>query len=237
MHYVIAVAVIGFIILIHEAGHLLAARAAGIPVERFSIGFGPALARMRRGGTEYRLCAVPLGGYLLPAVRDEQEYFSIAPYRRVLLSLGGPLANIAAALLLFAAYSIAVSGPTVEGALIGPFSKTVNFITQFFSSIAGIFSGHDKLSGAIGIVAQGGAFIKVDAARTAVFAAVLNLNLGFFNLLPVPALDGGKVLLGLAEMLFPAARKAHAPLAIAGWIVMLGLLVYATALDIGRMMS
>ena len=62
----IALAALGisFLIFIHELGHFLAARLFGVRVEIFSIGFGPRLAGFRRGETDYRISAVPLGGYV-----------------------------------------------------------------------------------------------------------------------------------------------------------------------------
>ena len=52
------------LILIHELGHFLVAKYLGIGVERFSIGFGPKIASVRRGETEYMLSVIPLGGYV-----------------------------------------------------------------------------------------------------------------------------------------------------------------------------
>src|SRR2546425_12514454 len=57
------VVVIGVLILIHELGHFLVARWAGVGVERFSIGFGPVLFRWRGKETEYCLSVIPMGGY------------------------------------------------------------------------------------------------------------------------------------------------------------------------------
>src|SRR5262245_51756724 len=58
------VVVIGILILIHELGHFLVARWTGVGVERFSIGFGPVLARWRGKETEYALSLIPMGGYV-----------------------------------------------------------------------------------------------------------------------------------------------------------------------------
>ncbi|MEO0074362.1 MAG: RIP metalloprotease RseP [candidate division WOR-3 bacterium] len=55
---------IGVLITIHEFGHLIAAKLAGITVEVFSLGFGPVLVRRKLGGTEYRLALIPLGGFI-----------------------------------------------------------------------------------------------------------------------------------------------------------------------------
>src|SRR3954466_3587907 len=65
--------VFGLVIFIHELGHFLAAKATGVYAPRFSIGFGPALLRFRRGETEYVLAALPLGGYVRMASRLDEE--------------------------------------------------------------------------------------------------------------------------------------------------------------------
>ena len=65
MNYLIVFALISFLILIHELGHLIAAKLLNIPIERFSIGFGPTLWAIGKGKTEYRLSAFPIGGYVL----------------------------------------------------------------------------------------------------------------------------------------------------------------------------
>lgn len=65
--------VFGLVVFVHELGHFLAAKATGVYAPRFSIGFGPALFRWRRGETEYILAALPLGGYVRMASRHDQE--------------------------------------------------------------------------------------------------------------------------------------------------------------------
>jgi regulator of sigma E protease len=69
--------VLGVLIFVHELGHFLAAKAVGIGVPRFSIGFGPATPlRFRRGETEYVVAWFPLGGYVKMASKEEQEAMS-----------------------------------------------------------------------------------------------------------------------------------------------------------------
>src|SRR3954464_4063494 len=65
--------VFGLVIFIHELGHFIAAKAVGVYAPRFSIGFGPALLRFRRGETEYVLALLPLGGYVRMASRLDEE--------------------------------------------------------------------------------------------------------------------------------------------------------------------
>ena len=56
--------VIGVLVFVHELGHFLAARRIGVRVLTFSLGFGPKVAKFRRGDTEYCISAIPLGGYV-----------------------------------------------------------------------------------------------------------------------------------------------------------------------------
>src|SRR5215218_1367366 len=65
--------VFGLVIFVHELGHFMAAKLVGVYAPRFSIGFGPALFRKRRGETEYVLAALPLGGYVRMASRHDAE--------------------------------------------------------------------------------------------------------------------------------------------------------------------
>src|SRR5215208_1519999 len=102
MGYVAILVLLGLLILIHELGHLAVAKLVGIPVAEFAVGFGPRIWSRRRGGTEYSLRAFPLGGFVLPALAGHDELRAIPLARRLAFFLGGPLANLAAAVPLFA---------------------------------------------------------------------------------------------------------------------------------------
>src|SRR3954468_3389458 len=71
--YIAPIVVFGLVIFVHELGHFIAARLGGVYAPRFSIGFGPAVFRRRRGETEYVLAALPLGGYVRMASRHDAE--------------------------------------------------------------------------------------------------------------------------------------------------------------------
>ena len=64
--------VFGLVVFVHELGHFLAAKLTGVYAPRFSIGFGPALVKKRVGETEYVLAALPLGGYVRMASREDE---------------------------------------------------------------------------------------------------------------------------------------------------------------------
>lgn len=236
MTYFLIIFLIGLLILVHELGHFIAARWMKIPIARFSIGFGPRLWGYKKGETEYWLSLIPLGGYVLPAIEDETEFFEIPIYKRVIFSLGGPAANILVPLILFGAANILTSGFSPANVFIKPFSQTLDVLIGFLAAIPLLFSGSDQITGVVGIVALGGQYIGADILRALHFSILLSLNLAVFNLLPVPALDGGKIMLYLLEKIHPQFLRLHIPLAIAGWVILLGLMVYATVLDIGRML-
>src|SRR5947199_7875896 len=101
---------LGVIIVVHEAGHLLVAKAFGVRVLTFSVGFGRRLWGFRRGETEYRVSAVPLGGYvrlggenLEEATGDPRDFLSKPRWQRVLVYLAGPAMNVVLSIALFAA--------------------------------------------------------------------------------------------------------------------------------------
>ncbi len=106
------VLVLGVLIFFHELGHFLVARIFGIGVSTFSLGFGPKLFGFVSGKTEYRLSAVPLGGYVslvgesdeseIPDQFTQEEKFSgRPPWQRILVVAAGPVFNFMLALFIY----------------------------------------------------------------------------------------------------------------------------------------
>lgn len=119
--YILGIFALGVVILTHELGHFAAARLFGVTVETFSIGWGPVLFRKRRGDTEYRISALPIGGYCgmkgehafrealdKNADRIEREpgsFYAAHPLKRIGIAFAGPLANLIFAVLAYALVS------------------------------------------------------------------------------------------------------------------------------------
>ncbi len=106
---VVAMAVVlGIMILVHEFGHYAAAKYFGVRVDVFSIGFGKRLAGFKRGDTDYRISALPLGGYVKMAGENPLESRSGAPdefmshprWQRFVIAVAGPAMNILLAIAL-----------------------------------------------------------------------------------------------------------------------------------------
>ena len=94
--------VLGIMILVHEFGHYAAAKLFGVRVDVFSIGFGKRLVGFRKGDTDYRISALPLGGYVKMAGENPLEAHSGAPdefvshprWQRFVIAAAGPAMNI-----------------------------------------------------------------------------------------------------------------------------------------------
>jgi regulator of sigma E protease len=102
------VGVLGFMILIHEFGHYAVAKWLGVRVEQFAIGFGKRLIGFRRGETDYRINAIPLGGYVKMSgenpmdarTDDPREFMNHSRWHRFLIAIAGPTMNILLAIVL-----------------------------------------------------------------------------------------------------------------------------------------
>src|SRR5512135_2541005 len=116
---------LGGLIFVHEAGHFLVAKALGVKVLRFSIGFGPRFLGFRRGETEYWLSAFPLGGYVKMTgdVGEDPEkaapedrgrgYLDQSPIRRLAISFAGPAMNLVFPVFVYLAMAVAENGHPV----------------------------------------------------------------------------------------------------------------------------
>ena len=107
----IIMAILGFslLVIVHELGHFIMAKANGIKVEEFSIGMGPEVFSHKGKETQYSLRLLPIGGYVKmmgeeEAVEDERSFSSKSPLRRISVILAGAFMNVVFAILIFALY-------------------------------------------------------------------------------------------------------------------------------------
>ncbi len=163
--YLIGLLGIGLVVVIHELGHLVSARACGIDVEVFSFGLGPKLWGRVYKGTEFRLSALPFGGYCRLKGSDDLSQallhketsfthvehgslFSVHPAKRIVTYIAGPLFNLVFAILLYATlaslpYSVLSTEPVIA---------TINDYPTLFADASspafeqGLLSGDKVLS-------------------------------------------------------------------------------------------
>ncbi len=118
VNILLGLAGLGIVVFVHELGHFVAAKAVGVQVEAFSLGWGPRLVGFKRKGTDYRISVFPLGGFCAmkgedafkkAIERDDDEmprepgsFYGAAPWRRIVISAAGPVFNLVFAALVFA---------------------------------------------------------------------------------------------------------------------------------------
>lgn len=348
MGFFVSLLVLSFLIFFHELGHFIAARAFGVKVEVFSIGFGKKIFSFTRKGTEYAVSLIPLGGYVKmkgqsdtnpsEANYESDGYSSKTPFQRVIILLAGPFSNLALAAIIY--FGLALGGIDTLTAKIGQISPnsaaaTANIKTgdkiisinneeikywheisekiqssggqqiavsiirdgsrqelqmkplivetknifgentkrfmigiapygdsvkvyyspieaaglaldKTYQSAKFIAMGLEKLiTGVLSLDNVGGVISIVQATNQAthsgimtllLLTALISVNLGVINLLPIPALDGGHILFNIYEMIFKKApsEAVFTKLTLAGWAVLLWLMLLGLYNDLNR---
>ena len=253
--------VISVLVVVHELGHHLMAKWFGVPVEVFSVGFGPRVSAVRYSGTEYRLSAIPFGGYVKMAGTSptgeatENGFDSKTRWQRFLILLAGPVMNIAFALALaivglWVGIEVPREGPNgmqtviyrpepVDTILLGG-KAIASSSAEIIKTVSGLITGSispSHLIGPVGLAQIAGESSELGWRALLAAMAFISLNLGLCNLLPIPILDGGHMVMLLVEGVLRrdvpfGFRKA---LVGAGALAMLFLLVTTIYNDLGRL--
>jgi membrane-associated protease RseP (regulator of RpoE activity) len=169
---------ISVVVFVHELGHFLAAHYFNIPVTTFSLGFGPRLFSFPIGSTIFQLCLLPLGGY----VALDEEYLSFQPYYvQMTVILAGIVFNF---LFSYALFAFILKKDTNNHSPLTEYLKNLKELTQ----------GYGTFIGPIGIIRLIGKSFLRDIHFFWFILALISLNIGIFNLIPLPFFDGGKAL-------------------------------------------
>lgn len=332
--------VVVFLLLIlpHELGHFLVAKASGMKVERFSLGFGPKLWGIKRKETEYIISALPLGGYVKIAGMQPGEqwieggFYSKSLSKRLAVLLSGSAMNFLVSIILFSLIfmvgfnTVDLKTPVVgeiipgspaqeagikpgdrilavnehkikewqqmasliqsyrEGKLkllilrgedklmvevepkyypeykkkligISPSTKFVRynplaslvlgagrvafFIGFIFQALMGMITGKvpAQFAGPVGIMEYVGEATRLGIIPFISLAALLGVNLGLFNLFPIPALDGGRLLFLILEVIRrkPVEVELQEFAHYIGFLILIILMLLITYQDILRL--
>jgi regulator of sigma E protease len=216
--FIAFMAVFTLVVLVHEFGHFIAARRSGVKVYEFSVGFpfSPRICTLfRHKETEFTIRLLPLGGFVAfdrdDVTDDATALLEVSYFKRVMIMAAGSIFNIAFALIIFVPLFMAGKHlGFIDAAALSlqifweAFSGTVMFLVN-------IVSGHsalEGLSGPIGIAAMAGKAASKGLLNLFYFTGVLSLSLGIMNLIPFPALDGGQLVMLVAEWV---RRKPFSP--------------------------
>ncbi len=330
-----AILAFGMLVIVHEFGHFMAAKAAGVRVLEFWVGMGPAVLRHKFGETEFKLCILPFGG---ACVMDGEDADSDAPgtlngapigWRALILAAGALMNFLVGFLIVFVLFlpqseqavpviqsfedgfpsrgeqmllegdrivridgyrilctsdiSTALSRgddisfdivvrrdgekieltdvPLYPAEYNGTRRYGLNFATEqmgladklqqavylsvdyarlVWISLGDLIAGKvgvDQMSGPVGVTD-----VLVQTAKTSMenfflLIAFISINLGVMNLLPLPALDGGRLLFVLIELIArrPVPRKYEGYVHFGGFAVLMAFMLYVTWQDIMRL--
>lgn len=240
---------LGFLILIHEGGHFAVAKLCKVRVNEFAIGFGKVIWQKQGKETKYSLRLIPLGGFCSmegeDAESDAEGSFSKASvWKRMAIVVAGATVNIVFGIFV---YFILVS--TVGIQFLDPAKDTFfnriyygakgtgEFIATIFASIKMLFTGGLQTDQMVGIVGISEVVVKTSGIINYVYLlAVISVSLGVTNLLPIPALDGGKILILFIEVFRrkPMKLETEAKIQLIGFSILMALTIFVTYNDILR---
>lgn len=236
------------VVLVHELGHFIAARKAGIKVYEFSIGFpfSPKVFTLfRHKETEFTMRLLPLGGFVSfskDGNEDSKELFESSYFKRASIMSAGSLFNIAFAFLVFIP--------------VFAFGKHIPFIDAIMSSIQTLWailsgtaiflfnllsgnSSMEGLAGPVGIASMAAQAASKGFLNLLYFIGMLSMSLGIMNLIPLPALDGGQLFMLLIESIRrkPLSLKTYQAVNLFGLSLFIILTVLVTYRDIVRLIA
>ncbi len=225
---------LGCLVFIHEGGHFLMAKLCKIRVNEFAIGFGPTIWRRQGKTTLYALRAIPLGGFVKLEGEEEEStkegsFSEASTFKKVAIVAAGGLVNIIFAIIVFWLLSIFVVG--INNSL--PYLKI--FIQSMIDSVVQLFTGKASVEQMMGPIGLSNVISKTSGIEDFVYIlSVISLSLGVTNLLPVPPLDGGKIVLLIIEGIRrkPLTTRFKVIVQSAGFLMLITLSLFVAYKDI-----
>lgn len=238
---------LGFLILIHEAGHFIVAKKLGVTINEFSIGFGPKIFSKEKDKTQYELRLIPIGGFV--SLEGEEEHsdkegsFNKASKKmQFLIIIAGAMVNIifgmlAFLILILVRYMINIDNNFFQ-ALGYSFETLKELMIEFVKSFASIFTGKLNISDMTGPIGISSMVSKTSNITEFVYLlSIISISLGFTNLLPILPLDGGKAIIIIIEAIIkrPLKQRATEILSTVGLALIMTLSIFCMVNDISRL--
>lgn len=231
---------LGFLIFIHEGGHFLVAKLCKVKVNQFAIGFGPEIFSWQKKETKYAIRLIPLGGFVSmegeeQASEKEGAFNKASIPKRIAIVAAGAFVNIVFGLIVYF-FLIAV----IYGSLSIALEATGDFSVALVDSIRMLFTGNVGVNDLTGPVGISELVSKTTGFSEYIYLfAVISVSLGITNLLPIPALDGGKILLLIIEAIRkkPLKENLEIQLQVLGFSILIALSIFVTYHDIIRVIG
>lgn len=267
MNILIFIAVIVALIVVHEFGHFIAAKWSGMRVDEFGLGYPPrALVIGKIGETEYTLNWLPFGGFVKIYGEDQSTKVSedVGAGRafsqksrpiQALVLIAGVAMNLLFAWIIFSGLlmvphwvgndeisnGLRLIPALAKGAEITAHATTAIAIGlgHFFYGVFTLSADLSQVAGPVGIAGVVGSASLQGWSSLLSLTAIISINLALINLIPVPALDGGRLLFVIIESVIRRPIKpsiAHALNGI-GFAFLILLMLVVTANDIFRLIG
>lgn len=229
---------LGILVFIHEGGHFIVAKLCKVKVNEFALGFGKTILSKKIGETTYALRIIPLGGFVRmegeEQPSEEQGSFSKAKiWQKILIVLAGGLVNIIFAIVIvFLIVMIYYKYPLKE-----TLQVTGTFAYSIIDSLKMLFSGNVTVNELVGPVGISSIIVQTTELVNYIYLiAAISLSLGVTNLLPIPPLDGGKIVIYIIEAIRKKPLKEETEVAIqmTGFVCIILLSIFVMMNDIGN---
>ena len=240
---------LGFLVIIHEGGHFLVAKLCKVKVNEFSVGFGKVLWKKQGKETVYSIRMIPLGGFVqlegeAEESSDKRAFANVSIPKRIAIVVAGALVNIVFGIIVYFILITTVglqfadpSKDTILNRIYYGGINTYEFILSIFDSIKMLFTNGisvDQMTGPVGI-----SQIVVQTSGLANYIyilSVISVSLGVTNLLPIPALDGGKIVLLIIEAIRrkKITLETEAKITMIGFSLLIALSIYISYHDLIR---
>lgn len=229
---ILTILVLNILLIAHELGHFLLAKLFNVKVEEFGVGFPPRLLSFKKGEILYSLNLIPLGAYVNVMDEDNstelRNFRNKASWQKILILSGGVLVNILIAVVIFVLlfsigiprnilpnnyYLLSTNDQTIiRLPIFSAFAETFKFLYFILQqtlrglriAFIKIFTSLDvsDLVGPVGLFAITNKSLHYGLLFTLYILATISYALAIFNLLPIPAVDGGKIMVVLLEKIF-----------------------------------
>lgn len=243
MSVILTLIILGLIIFVHELGHFVMAKKYGMGVSEFSIGMGPKIFSILKGETRYSIRLIPLGGFVnIDGMLDEDDenidkskwFVTKSKLQRFNVLIAGIVMNFITGFISLWIYTslMGISFINTVKMYINIFIMTINGIILLFSGGVPL----NDMTGPVGlpiIIQQ--SYTNYGYIFLFFIFALLSVNIGLMNLLPIPALDGGRILFILLESIgIKVKRKTEEIITTIGVIILLLLMILIVFGDIQK---